>query len=58
MAGQGTTGAILGRSAIEQAALVRAGDVSARELVEASLEAIERLNGDVNARSGSRICRC
>ena len=36
-------------SAIEQAAAVRAGDLSARELVEASLEAIDRLNGDLNA---------
>jgi amidase len=33
----------------ELAASVREGDVSARELVETSLEAIERLNGDVNA---------
>ena len=36
-------------SAVEQAALVRAGEVSARELVEASLEAIERHNPSVNA---------
>ena len=33
----------------ELAAAVREGDISARELVEASLQAIERLNGDVNA---------
>ena len=33
----------------ELAASVREGDVSARELVEASLEAIERLNGELNA---------
>ncbi|HEX8052266.1 MAG TPA: amidase [Thermoleophilaceae bacterium] len=37
------------RPALEQAAAVRAGEVSARELVEASLAAIERLDGDVNA---------
>jgi amidase len=37
------------RPALEQAAAVRAGEVSARELVEASLDSIERLNGDVNA---------
>jgi amidase len=37
------------RPAAELAASVRAGDVSARELVEASLEAIERLNGELNA---------
>jgi amidase len=37
------------RPALEQAAAVRAGEVSARELVEAALAAIERLNGDVNA---------
>ena len=34
---------VLQRSACEQAALVRAGEVLARELVEASLDAIERL---------------
>ena len=33
----------------ELAASVREGDISARELVETSLEAIGRLNGDVNA---------
>src|SRR6187402_959245 len=37
------------QSAGELAASVREGDVSARELVEASLQAIERLNGDLNA---------
>jgi amidase len=37
------------RSAAEQAALVRDGEVSARELVDASLAAIERLNGELNA---------
>ncbi len=36
-------------SAVEQAALVRAGEISARELVEASLRAIERDNPSVNA---------
>ena len=36
-------------SALEQAAAVRAGDLTARELVEESLAAIERLNPDVNA---------
>ncbi len=37
------------RPAAEQAVLVREGEVSARELVEASLAAIERLNGELNA---------
>ena len=32
---------LLGRSATQQAALVRAGEVSARELVQASLAAID-----------------
>ena len=36
-------------SAVEQAALVRSGELSARELVEASLAAIERLDPAVNA---------
>jgi amidase len=40
---------LLQAGAVEQAALVRAGEVSARELVEASLAAIERLNPEVNA---------
>lgn len=35
--------------ALEQARLVREGEVSARELVEASLAAIEALNGELNA---------
>jgi amidase len=35
--------------AVEQAALVRAGEVSARELVEAALAAVERRNPSVNA---------
>jgi amidase len=37
------------KSAIEQAELVRSGEVSSRELVEASLAAIDRLDGDLNA---------
>ena len=37
------------RPAGELATAVRAGDVSARELVEASYEAIGRLNGELNA---------
>ncbi len=36
-------------SAVEQAARVRAGEISARELVEASLHEIERQNPTVNA---------
>src|SRR5918997_562035 len=39
----------LRKPAIEQAALVRGGEVSARELVEASLAAIDRLNPELNA---------
>ncbi len=35
--------------AVEQAALVRSGEISARELVEESLRAIVELNDDVNA---------
>jgi amidase len=37
------------RPAIELAGLVRGGEVSSRELVEASYEAIERRNGELNA---------
>lgn len=40
---------VLRASAARQAELVRSGELSARELVEASLEAIERLDPDVNA---------
>src|SRR3954454_13507897 len=40
---------LMHRSALEQARLVRDGDVTARELVETSLAAIERLNGELNA---------
>ena len=39
----------LTRPAIEQAELIRAGEVSARELVEESLRAIEALNDELNA---------
>ena len=37
------------RSAVELAAMVRAGEVSARELVQASLEAVEGLEPQINA---------
>jgi amidase len=37
------------RPAADLAAMVRDGDVSARELVEASYEAIGRMNGELNA---------
>jgi amidase len=40
---------LLRRSATELAALVRAGDVSARELVEASLRRIDELQPSINA---------
>src|SRR5207247_4495305 len=40
---------LAGTSAVEQAALVRSGEVSARELVEASLAAIERANPELVA---------
>jgi amidase len=40
---------LLYRSATELAGLVRAGDVTARELVEASLARIEEVDGQVNA---------
>src|SRR6185312_1098218 len=40
---------LLYRPASELAALVRAGDISARELVSASLERIEALDGQINA---------
>src|ERR671930_2055808 len=39
----------LAQSAVEQAALVRSGETGARELVEAALAAIERLNPVLNA---------
>ena len=44
-----TAAEALRASAAHQAALVRSGELSARELVEASLEAIERLDQAVNA---------
>ena len=40
---------LMSLSAVEQAAAVRTGDVSAGELVDAALERIETLNGDLNA---------
>jgi amidase len=40
---------VLFRPALELAALVRAGDLSARELVEASLDRIDALNPELNA---------
>jgi len=40
---------VLDRPAGELAALVRSGEVSSRELVEASLERIGELNGELNA---------
>lgn len=42
-------GALLTRPALELGDLVRAGEISARELVAASLEQIEALNGELNA---------
>ena len=43
------SGDLMFKSAIEQAELVRSGEASSRELVEASLAAIERLNPELNA---------
>jgi amidase len=40
---------LLRRTAADQAALVRSGEASAREVVEASLAAIERRNGELGA---------
>ena len=40
---------VLERSAVEQAELVRSGELSARELVQDALERIEQLNPTVNA---------
>src|SRR4051812_18604495 len=37
------------KSALEQARMVRDGDVTSRELIEASLASIDRLDGDLNA---------
>jgi len=44
-----TTADLLFRPVTELAELVRSGEVSSRELVEASLERIEALDGEVNA---------
>jgi amidase len=40
---------VLGLPAVEQAQLVRSGELSARELVQASLDAIDQLNPSINA---------
>src|SRR4051812_13225373 len=40
---------LLWNSALEQARLVREGECSARELVDAALDAIERVDGELNA---------
>ncbi len=40
---------VLGLGAVEQAALVRSGEVSARELVETSLAAVDAMNPELNA---------
>src|SRR2546423_202767 len=40
---------LMSMSAAEQAASVRSGEVSATELVEASLAEIDRQNGEINA---------
>ena len=45
----GVASELMGMSAIEQAAAVRSGELSASELLEASLEEIESQNGEVNA---------
>jgi amidase len=40
---------LLWKSALEQARMVREGECSARELVDAALDAVERVNGELNA---------
>src|SRR5689334_1625786 len=40
---------LLWNSALDQARMVREGECSARELVDASLEAVERSNSELNA---------
>src|SRR4051812_31627932 len=40
---------LLWKSALEQARMVRESECSARELVDAALEAVERVNGELNA---------
>jgi amidase len=47
--GDGMPDELMSMSASEQAAAVRTGEVSAVELVEASLAAIDDLNGEINA---------
>lgn len=42
-------GDLLQRSVTDQAAMVRTGEIQARELVEAALDAIERRNPTLNA---------
>src|SRR3954454_7174496 len=49
MTDTGTGSDLLFRPALELAALVRAGDIAARELVEASLGRIDALNPELNA---------
>src|SRR5919107_2567224 len=44
-----TTTDLLAQSAGTQAALVRAGEISARELVQAALDEIERRDPEINA---------
>ncbi|MEA2450416.1 MAG: amidase, partial [Thermoleophilaceae bacterium] len=39
----------LQQPALEQARMIRAGELSSRELVQASLDAIERVDGELNA---------
>jgi len=49
MPSQELTSEVLALSAVEQAALVRGGELSARELIEAALERIERSNPTLGA---------
>src|SRR3954453_1528438 len=49
MAGPGASSDLLFRPALELAALVRSGELSSRELVEASLARIDALNPELNA---------
>src|SRR3954465_2799399 len=49
MTGPGASSDLLFRPALELAALVRAGELSSRELVEASLARIDALNPELNA---------
>src|SRR3954454_15361719 len=43
------TESLLWKSALDKARMVREGDCSARELVDASLDAVERVDGELNA---------